>query len=80
MAQVSAEKLEHTGSAEKERVASVQLREQLANTPKPSLPKRKGTEPSVQSTRSWGGDSQGGREPHLGEKERDQSGSMERKD
>ena len=49
MAQASAEKLE---PAEKERVASVPQREQLARTPEPHLPKGKGTEPSVQSTRS----------------------------
>ena len=67
MAQASAEKLEHTGLTEKERVASVPQREQLASTPGPPLPKRK--EPSVQSTRSSGGESQGGREPHLGERE-----------
>ena len=52
MAQASAEKLEHTGPAEKERVASMPQREQLASTPEPPLPKGKGTEPSVQSTRS----------------------------
>ena len=52
MAQASAEKLEHTGPAEKERVASVPQREQLATTPEPPLPKGKGTELSVQSTRS----------------------------
>ena len=50
IAQASAEKLEHNGRAEKERVASVPLREQLASTPRPSLPKGKRTEPSVQST------------------------------
>ena len=55
MAQASAEKLEQTGPAEKERVASVPHREQLASTPEPPLPKGKGTEPSVQSTRSLGG-------------------------
>ena len=33
MAQASAEKLEHTGPAEKERVASVPQKEQLARTP-----------------------------------------------
>ena len=33
MAQASAEKLKHTGPAEKERVASVPQREQLAATP-----------------------------------------------
>ena len=40
-----------TGPAEKKRVASMPQREQLASTPEPSLPKGKGTEPSVQSTR-----------------------------
>ena len=47
MAQTSAEKLEQTGPAENERVASVPPREQLATTPKPPLPKGKATEPSV---------------------------------
>ena len=41
MAQALAEKLEYTGPAEKERVASVPQREQLASTPEPPLPKRK---------------------------------------
>ena len=49
--QASAEKLEQTEPAEKERVALVPQREQLARTPEPPLPKGKGTEPSVQSTR-----------------------------
>ena len=52
MAQASAEKLEHTGLAEKQRMASVPQREQLARTPEPRLPEGKGTELSVQSTRS----------------------------
>ena len=52
MAQASAEKLEHTGLSENERVASVPHREQLASTPEPPLPIGKGTEPSVQSTTS----------------------------
>ena len=51
MAQASAEKLEHFGPAEKDSVASVPQREQLVSMPEPPLPKRKGTEPSVQSTR-----------------------------
>ena len=55
MAQASAKKLEHTGPAEKERVASVPQRQQLASMPEPPLPKGKGTESSVQSTRSSGG-------------------------
>ena len=37
MAQASAEKVEHSGHAEKERVVSVPQREQSTNTPKPSL-------------------------------------------
>ena len=65
MAQASAEKLGHTGPAEKERVASVPQREQLARTPEPPLPK--GKEPSVQSIDHEGGESQDGREPHLNE-------------
>ena len=48
MAQASAEKLEHTGPAEKE----VPERKQLASTPELPLPKGKGTELSVQRTRS----------------------------
>ena len=52
MAQASAEKFEHTVPAEKERVASVPQREQLARTPEPPLSKGKGTELSIQSTRS----------------------------
>ena len=55
MAQASAEKFEHTGPAEKERVASIPQREQLVSTPEPPLPKGNRTEPSVQSTRSSGG-------------------------
>ena len=52
MAQALAEKLEHTGPVEKKRVASVPQRKQMASTPEPPFPKGKGTEPSVQSTRS----------------------------
>ena len=44
MVQASAEKLEHTGPAEKESVASVPQKEQLARMPEPPLPKGKGTE------------------------------------
>ena len=52
MAQASAEKLEQTGPAEKERVVSVPQREQLASTPEPLLPKGKETEPSAVQSRS----------------------------
>ena len=51
MAQTSAEKIEQTGFAKKEKVASVPQREQLASTLEPSLPKRKGTETSVHITK-----------------------------
>ena len=44
MAQASAENLEQTAPVEKERVVSVPRSKQLANTPEPLLPKRKGTE------------------------------------
>ena len=60
MAQASAEKLEHTGPAEKERVASVPQREQLASmkqSHQSRVPDHEGRE------------SQGGRELHLGERE-----------
>ena len=66
IAQASAENLEHTGPAEKKRVASVPQREQLASTLELPLPKGKGTKPSVQSTKSRGGEIQGEREPDLG--------------
>ena len=39
MTQDSAEKLEHTGPAKKERVASVSQSEPLESTPEPPLPK-----------------------------------------
>ena len=52
MVQASAEKLEHTGPAEKKRVVLMPQREQLASTPEPPLPKAKGTESPVQSTKS----------------------------
>ena len=47
MAQASAEKLEQTRTAEKERVTSMRQREQFTSMPDPPLPKGKGTEPSV---------------------------------
>ena len=79
MAQALAEKLEHTGPAEKERVDPVPQREQLARTPERPLP-----EENEQSRRSRvpdheGGESQGERELQLGERDRDQSESMKKK-
>ena len=69
MAQASAEKLEHIGPAEKERVASVPQREQMARTPEPPLARGKGTKPSLRALDHEGGESQGGCEPHLGKRE-----------
>ena len=69
MAQASAEKLEHTGPAEKERVVSVPQREQLGRTPEPPLPKGKGTERLCRAPNYEGGKSQSEREPHLDERE-----------
>ena len=62
MAQASAEKLEQTGPAEKERVASVPQREQLQE--RRSRPCQKEKEQSRQSRAPHheGGESQGGRE------------------
>ena len=70
-----------TGTAEKERVASVPQCEQLASRPEPPLPKGKGTEQSVQIKLpdSEVGESQGERQKHLGERKGCQSGSVGRK-
>ena len=78
MAQASAEKLEQTGPAEKERVASVPQREQLASTPEPSMSKEKGTAVCPEYQIMRGERVKVGQEPHLGEREEDQSESMER--
>ena len=50
MAQASAEKLEHTGPAE--RVALMPQREQLASTPEPPLPRGEGTVPDHEGAES----------------------------
>ena len=75
-----AEKLEHIGSAEKERVASVPQREQLASTPEPPLPKKKEQSRQFRAPDRKGRDSLSERAPHLGERGGDQSRSMERKE
>ena len=67
MVQASAEK--HTGPAEKERVASVPQREQLARMPEPPLPKGKRNRAVCPEYQIMRGESQGGRELHLGESE-----------
>ena len=79
MVQASAKKLEQTSPAVKERVASVLQRKQLARTPKRLLPRGEGQSRLSRVPEHKGVESQGEREPLLGEKEGDQSGSMERK-
>ena len=69
MAQASAEKLEHTGPAEKERVFSVPQRKQMASTPEPPLPKGKEQSRQFKAPDRKVGKSQGERERHLGERE-----------
>ena len=80
MAQASAEKLEHTGPAEKERVASVPQRDRESSwQERRSRLYQKEKEQSRLSRvpDHEGGESQDGRKPHLGEREWDQSESME---
>ena len=50
--QASSEKLEQTGPAEKERMASAPQSEPLARMPEPPFSKENETEPSVQTTGS----------------------------
>ena len=78
MAQASAEKLEHTGPAEKERMASVPERAagKYAGATLAKSKRNRAVSPEYQIEE---GESQGEREPHLGEKEGDQSRSMTRK-
>ena len=71
MTQALVEKLEHTGTAEKVRVASVLQREQLASTLEPPLPKGKETKGLSKAPDRKVGESQGEREPHLGERKGD---------
>ena len=52
MTQASEKKLEHTGPAEWQIVASTPQSKQLAKTPEPPLSKEKGLKPLVQITRS----------------------------
>ena len=78
MVRASAKKLEHTGPAEKEKVASVPQREQLESTPEPPLPKEKRNR-AVRARDRVVGESQVGQEPHLGKREGDQRGKMDRK-
>ena len=74
MAQASAEKLEHTGLAEKERP---QRHRESSWQERRSRPCQKEKEQSRLSRvpNNEGGESQGGREPHLGEREEDRGDS-----
>ena len=63
------EKLEHTGPAEKERVASVSQSEPLASTTEPLCQKEKEQSHLSRAPDREAGESQGEREPHLGGRE-----------
>ena len=80
MAQASAEKLEQTEPAEKERSGLSATERAVGKYARTAFSKRKKNRsvcPEYQITR--GGESQSGREPELDEKEEDQSESMKRK-
>ena len=71
MAQASAEKLEHTGPAEKGRVVSVLQRESSWQERRSRLCQKEKEQSRLSRVPDHeGGESQGGREPHLGERER----------
>ena len=79
MAQASAEKLEQIGPTKKERMASVPQTEQLASMPESPCHKEKEQSLLSRVPDHEEGESQGEREPHLGNREMDQSESMRRK-
>ena len=67
MAHASAEKLEQTGPAEKERVASVPQESSWQERRSRVCQKEKEQSRLSGTPDQEGGESQGGREPHLGE-------------
>ena len=79
MAQASAEKLEHTGPAEKERMASVPQREQLARTPEPPLTKEKEQSRLSRAPDREGGESRQARAAPRRERGRSEQGHGEEK-
>ena len=79
MAYVSAEKLEHTGPAKKERVPSVSQRKQPQVHRSRPCQKEKEQSRLSRVPDHEGGETKGGREPHLDEREGDQSESTEMK-
>ena len=66
-------KLEQTGSAKNERMASVPQRKQLASMPEPLLPKEKEHSCLSKVPDCKVGESQGEREPYLGKRGEDYS-------
>ena len=81
MAQAPVEKLKHTGPPKKERVAPVSPRESSWQVHQSRFcQKEKELNRQSRVPDRKGGESQGEREPHLGEKEGGQSESMERKE
>ena len=79
MVQASTQKLEHTGPAEKERVASVPQRA-VGKYARAALAKRKWNGAVCPEYQIMRGESQSGQEPHLDEREGDQNESMKRKE
>ena len=78
MAQASAEKLEHIGSAVKRKEWPQCHRESSWQVCQSHLCQKEKEESHLSRVSDHeGGRSQGGREPHLGEREGDQSESME---
>ena len=79
MAQASAEKLEHTVTAEKKGVASMSQREQLASMPSRLCQKEKEQSRQFRIPEREMGESQGGRDPYLSKTEGNQNVRMESK-
>ena len=79
MAQASAEKLKHAGPIEKERMALVPQKEQMTRRRSRLFQEEKEQSRLSRIPDHEEGESQGGRKPCLGEREGDQSESMERK-
>ena len=80
IAQVSAEKLEHTGPVEKSGLSATERAVDEYTRAAFCLNfKGKGTEQSVQNTRLYGGRESSKRESHLGVNEENQNKSLRRK-
>ena len=79
MAQASAEKLGHTGSAEKKKSGFIATKRAVGKFARVAFAERKKNRAVCLNHQIMRGENQGEREPSLDERERDQSGSMERK-